>query len=202
MQRALYVAARLMVVVLSVVSPVVFQAQTPKSFSPPTIMTISSVSSGMCLEPMNNSMEKGAAIVQEPCTGSPQQIWVWAIPYGLNGSYLMNGLSGFCLDALGPTHNETPVQWTCANPESQIPMRNENWEAVGTSQDQGVLKSSISGDCLDTGGNSTPGFAMRIYSCNNSASEIWHFQSQTPPHRWRPRQSRSAAFWTECVSNQ
>jgi hypothetical protein len=196
MQRALNIVALLIAVVLLVVSPVL-QAQAPKLVPPSTTppVEVNSVLSGMCLQPINGSMEQGATIVQEPCTGSPEQTWVWALPNGDTGwiwgvlmqsgsttstlmpwvTHLINGLSGLCLDARGPAANGTPVQqWTC----NQI--SNENWEA-GTS-DTGILKSLVSGTgkyCL-TGGNNTPGLAMQIYSCNNSSAQIWQFQALTP----------------------
>ena len=193
MERALHVVTPVTLVVLSVVSPVSLQAQIPKSFLPPTIMTVSSVSSGMCLQPtVNKLMDVGAAIVQEPCMDSPEQIWVSATPYGLHGLYLMNGLSGLCLDALGPAHNETPVQWPCAEPEGKIQILSEHWEAVGAvgtdgTPDKGILESSESSvfgaskDCLDTRGNTTPGVAIQIYSCNNTASQQWRFNAQLTP---------------------
>jgi hypothetical protein len=157
-----------------------FEAQTPPpaALAPPPI-GISSVLGGMCLQPINKSMKPGAAIVQETCTGLPEQIWIWmTLPNG--GSHLMNGLSGLCLDARGPADNKTPVQqWTCEQ------ISNENWEAVAAvgTPDQEILKSRVSGTsnyCLDIpGGNSTAGLAVQIYSCNNSASQIWQFGGQS-----------------------
>jgi hypothetical protein len=153
-----------------------YQAQTPLPVAPPPI-EISSVLDGLCLQPNQKSMQAGAAIVQQTCTGSPEQIWFWTLPNGI--THLMNGLSGLCLDARGSADNKTPVQqWPC----DQI--SNENWEAVGTSNKE-TLKSRVSGTsnyCLDIpGGNTTPGISTQIYSCNNSASQTWQFQSQLPP---------------------
>ncbi|MGA7629495.1 MAG: ricin-type beta-trefoil lectin domain protein [Terriglobales bacterium] len=152
-----------------------FQAQTPPPLAPPPI-EVSSALDGMCLQPINKSTEPGAAIVQQACTGFPEQIWFWTVPNGV--THLMNGLSGLCLDARGTAADETPVQqWPC----DQI--SNENWEAVGSSNKE-TVKSRVSGSsnyCLDTRGNSTPGFAMQIYSCSSSASQTWQFQAQSPP---------------------
>jgi Ricin-type beta-trefoil lectin domain len=181
MQRALYVVARLIAVavVLSVVSPVVFRAQT----AAPQPIEIIGVLDGMCLQPnpVNNSiMEPGAAIVQEPCSGSPEQIWFWTFPQGV--TQLMNGLSGLCLDARGPAADKTPVQqWGCPTEDKHTHISNENWEQGLTP----IVFSRVSGTfnyCLDLPeGNTTPGVAMQIYSCNNSASQLWRFQLQTPP---------------------
>jgi hypothetical protein len=199
MQRALSVVARVIaVVVLLVISPVAFQAQFIAPSSTPPVEIISA-SNGMCLQPMNKSMELGAAIVQEPCNGSPEQVWVWTLPNGDTAwiwgtapwvTHLMNGLSGLCLDARGPARNGTPVQqWECdlgKKVNNEIQISNENWEAmvpVGT-PDKGSLVSRVSGTsnyCLAVPeGKSTPGIAMQILSCNNSASQIWQFQAQTP----------------------
>lgn len=200
MQRALSVVALLATIGLSGVSPLLLQGLAPQLVAPSTTppVSIHSVSDGMCLQPLNASMEPGAAIVQEPCTGSPAQMWVWTLPNGNTGwiwgiqtqnnpangipvswvTHLVNGLSGLCLDARGSAQNGTPVQqWPC----DQI--SNENWEA-GTS-DIGILKSRVSGTndyCLDKpGGSSTPGLGMQIYLCNSSGAQTWQYQAQTPP---------------------
>lgn len=157
------------------------QAQFPPPVAPPPI-EISSVLDGMCLQPINRSMEPGAAIVQQACTGFPEQIWFRTLANGV--THLMNGLSGLCLDARGAADNKTPVQqWPCPNP-GQLQITNENWETVGTS-DKGALKSLVSGTtkyCLDVPeGNTAPGVAMWIYSCNNTAAQTWQFQAQNPP---------------------
>ena len=153
-----------------------FQALTPPPLAPPPI-EISSGLSGMCLQPMNKSLEPGAAIVQQACTGFAEQIWFWTSSNGV--THLMNGLSGLCLDARGKAADTTPVQqWTC----DQI--SNENWEAVGTSNKE-ILKSRVSNTsdyCLAVPeGDTTPGAAMWIFSCKDTASQTWHFQAQAPP---------------------
>jgi hypothetical protein len=145
-------------------------------------------------------MDQGAAIVQQTCTGFPEQIWFWmTLPNGV--SHLMNGLSGLCLDARGAAANGTPVQqWTC----NQI--SNENWEAVAAvgTPDNEILKSRVSGTssyCLDVPGGGSPGLAVQIQSCNNSASQIRQFggQSTVVPNvfGW---QTTTAATWIEGFS--
>jgi Ricin-type beta-trefoil lectin domain len=151
---------------------------------PPPPIEINSVLDGLCLQPINKSTERGAAIIQQTCTGLPEQRWVWT-PSGASGPaiHLMNGLSGLCLDARGPAADRTPVQqWPC----DQI--SNENWEpVVPVGIFKGTLKSRVSGTskyCLDVpGGNHTPGLAVQIYACNNTTSQIWQFQPQTSPAR-------------------
>src|SRR5271163_3444613 len=98
MHRAPYVVARLIAVVLSVIFPVASRAQTPW---PPSPTEISSAWDGMCLQPINKSMEPGAAIVQEACTGLPEQMWFWIFSNDVNEingvAHLRNSLSGLCL---------------------------------------------------------------------------------------------------------
>jgi ricin-type beta-trefoil lectin protein len=162
-----------------VTSPIIAVWRFRQVPSPP--IEINSVLDGLCLQPTNKSMERGAAIIQETCTGLPEQRWVWT-PRG-TVFHLMNGLSGLCLDARGPGADRTPVQqWPC----DQI--SNENWApVVPVGIFKGTLKSRVSGTskyCLDVpGGNGTPGLAVQIYACNNTVSQIWQFQPQTPPAR-------------------
>jgi hypothetical protein len=158
---------------LSAAYAAAFQVDPPP---PPGLLAPISLAtdwSGNCLQPINKSMDPGAAIVEEKCTGVAENVWI-LIDVGNGSFHLMNGLSGLCLDARGAATNRTPVQqWTC----DQI--TNENWEflAVAGAPYKAVLRSRVSGSssyCLDVpGGNSAPGTAMQIYTCNNTTSQIW-----------------------------
>ena len=174
MRQMFYIAASLVAVALSAAPVGAFQTQTP----PPPADLLAPIAletdlSGNCLQPINKSMDPGAAIVQEKCAGVAENVWILT-PVGNGSFHLMNALSGLCLDARGSAANGTPVQqWTC----DQI--TNENWELLGIAgtPSKSILKSRVSGSsnyCLDVpGGNSTPGIAMQIYSCNNTTSQIW-----------------------------
>ena len=173
-RQMFYIAASIAAVALSAAPAAAFQTETPPP-PPGLIAPIALVTdlSGNCLQPINQSMEPGAAIVQEKCAGVAENVWILT-DVGDGSFHLMNGLSGLCLDARGGAANKTPVQqWAC----NQI--TNENWELVGVAgaPNKAVLKSKVSGSssyCLDVpGGNSAPGIAMQIYSCNNTTSQIW-----------------------------
>ncbi len=174
MRQMFYIAASLVAVALSAEPEGAFQTQTP----PPPAGVLAPIFlvtdlSGNCLQPINKSMDPGAAIVQEKCAPVAENVWI-LIAVGNGSFHLMNALSGLCLDARGSAANGTPVQqWTC----DQI--TNENWDLPGIAGApyKTFLKSRVSGSsnyCLDVpGGNSTPGIAMQIYSCNNTTSQIW-----------------------------
>jgi hypothetical protein len=125
-----------------------------------------------CLQPVNASTEQGAAIVQEPCNGSPAQDWA-RVPANGSVFHYRNALSGLCLDARGGPANHTPVQqWTCNR------ISNENWEQGDDSDDTiPPLYSRVSGTrsyCLDIpGGQKTTGLAMQIYRCNGTEAQAW-----------------------------
>ena len=128
--------------------------------------------SGQCLQPVNGSTDRGAAIVQEPCNRKPVQLWR-AVRVGDNIFHYVNVFSGLCLDAKGSAVNGTPVQqWPCNN------ITNENWEPGGDvgSEDFPLISrvSRTHSYCLDVpGGNSTAGLAMQIYRCNGTRAQIW-----------------------------
>jgi hypothetical protein len=123
-----------------------------------------------CLQPINKSTEQGAAIVQVVCDATAAQVWI-LVNVGNGNFHVMNALSGLCLDARGSATNHTPVQqWTCNG------ITNENWEMDGGGFSVN-FRSRVSGSrntCLDVpGGQTTPGLAMQIYSCNGTASQLW-----------------------------
>jgi hypothetical protein len=134
--------------------------------------TIQNFGSNNCLQPINESIAQGAAIVQMPCNNRPAQNWR-AVSIGGNIYHFINSISGLCLDARGKAANHTPVQqWTCNK------ISNENWESpdVGT-DDIPPLISRVSGTrsyCLDVpGGQKTAGLAMQIYRCNGTVAQLW-----------------------------
>ena len=133
----------------------------------------------LCLQPVDESTEQGAAIVQQPCgdtkAGPPlAQQWT-RIPVSGNIFHFKNSLSQLCLDARGGAANGTPVQqWTCNS------ISNENWE-TGKRADPGTppaLISRVSGTsshCLDMPGAAPiAGSAMQIYRCNGTVAQQWN----------------------------
>jgi hypothetical protein len=134
----------------------------------------------LCLQPVDESTEQGAAIVQMPCRenkGVPIPAQVWTRPPSDNIFHFTNSKSGLCLDARGGAANGTPVQqWTCNN------ISNENWQ-TGKPKNQlppryPSLISRVSGTsshCLDMpGADPTVGHAIQIYRCNDSVAQDWN----------------------------
>jgi Ricin-type beta-trefoil lectin domain-like len=131
---------------------------------------------GKCLQPENESLFQGAAIVQEPCNGSDAQRWYPIYSNPANGNYVegfTNRHSLLCLDARGGATNGTPVQqWTCNS------ISNEKWLA-GIPPYLGQVLSRVSGTathCLDNPNQSTQdGTAMQLFACNGTAAQSWFF---------------------------
>jgi len=145
------------------------------SASPATASTpyeIATFEGNQCLQPVNGSTKRGAAIVQETCNGSVAQQWT-EVSVGNNSFHYVNGLSGLCLDARGRPVNHTPIQqWTCNK------ISNENWQPGDDSDDTiPPLISRVSGTnsfCLDVpGAQFTAGLAVQIYRCNGTVAQDW-----------------------------
>jgi Ricin-type beta-trefoil lectin domain len=135
-----------------------------------------------CLEPVGESMDPGAAIVQVTCETVPggdltAQLRIRAQDWGLvalgdNKYRLLNHLSGLCIDARGDAVNETPVvQWPCAT------ISNQTWETGQRLPGVASLISRVSGTsnhCLDVpGGQPTDSLPLQIYVCNGTSAQAW-----------------------------
>jgi hypothetical protein len=151
--------------------PVVVTATAPPTPAPAPAITLVSVMSGECLQPINGSLQQGDAVVQEPCDGGAAQ--QWTIP-NVNCTtcvsvHLVNVASHLCLDARGTGVNGTPIQqWTCNA------ISNENWN-FGERYNQ--LVSAIPHQpggphCLVTPGTQA-GLAMVLEYCGPSSS-LWN----------------------------
>jgi len=121
-----------------------------------------------CLQPVDGSLDQGAAIVQQPCNGSAAQQWVF-VPLSQTTYQVRNLASQRCLDARGGATNGTPIQqFTCSG------ISNEKWD-LGTSFV--VLRSLVSGThshCIDApGGQTVDGLAMQLFACNDTAAQVW-----------------------------
>src|SRR5437763_13484190 len=111
------------------------------------IVKLVSVENGKCLQPINGSLNRGDAIVQERCNGSVAQQWT-VISVSSTKVHLVNRSSHLCLDAHGKATNGTPIQqWTCNS------ISNENWSFGITNN---LLSSGISNTfshCVATPGD-------------------------------------------------
>ncbi|MEW9547350.1 RICIN domain-containing protein [Nonomuraea sp. NPDC050783] len=130
-----------------------------------------------CLQPVDGSLEPGAAIVQVTCdwsAGSFAQQWA-KDDLGGGVIHYRNISSGLCLDARGSATDGTPVQqWVCNS------ISNERWQhPVPDLIDvlDGPIISRVSGTsshCLDVPGASPQaGLAMQLWRCNDTTAQAW-----------------------------
>jgi hypothetical protein len=125
----------------------------------------------MCLQPINESLFQGDAIVQMPCNGSRAQLW-YEVPVGGDRLHYVNAHSQLCLNARGGATNGTPVQqWTCNS------ITNENWSIQPSDDHHDIptLVSRVSGTnshCLDRPSQGSEiGLPMQIYRCNGTLAQ-------------------------------
>jgi len=135
------------------------------------------VSSGMCLQPVDNSIYQGDAIVQEPCDPTNDaQSWTRTWNYVDDTNQFRNVHSGLCLDARGGATNGTPIQqWTCNS------ISNEKWWWPSDYERLPVetldLVSRVAGTdthCLSDPWNSPyPSQPMWLYVCYAQVGMDW-----------------------------
>src|SRR4051794_39958341 len=126
----------------------------------------------MCLQPINASQDVGAAVVQQPCNGRPEQNWTF---HQLSGTQyrIENEASRRCLNALGGAFNGVDVvQWPCGA------LSNQTWDpgvklAPFLPVVVSALKSRVAGTtshCLDVPGGHLfdSGLQMQIWACNGT----------------------------------
>lgn len=132
---------------------------------------IANYGSGLCAgirswELYNN----GATVVQQRCTGAPEQLWA-DVPLGGGYHRFVNGRSGMCMDVRdGQNADWTPVQqWACANYNGM------SWLATVPSWVPTQIKSGRGGRCLDVrGGSLQEGAVIQIYHCtSNNPAQLW-----------------------------
>jgi hypothetical protein len=117
----------------------------------------------------NEYYYNGATVVQQPCNGSPEQMWA-PDPSGSGYYRFINGRNGKCMDVRdGIDADRTPVQvWTCTATRgmSWRPPFLPAWVPV-------QLKSGLSGArCLDVrGAHTNPARSSR--STTNNPAQQW-----------------------------
>jgi len=134
-------------------------------------LEIRNTGSQLCLQPIDNSFELGAAIVQEPCNGTVIQAWTRTFNSDFTNRFVNQG-TGLCLDARGGATNGTPVQqWTCDS------ISNEKWAAANSLPAVTQIVSRVSNTtshCLDDPNGSTePRTAMQTFKCNTTSAQVW-----------------------------
>jgi hypothetical protein len=131
------------------------------------IIKLVSVQNGMCLQPVNGSLNQGDAIVQEPCNGSVAQQWT-VTSASSTAVQLVNRSSHLCLDARGGATNGTPIQqWTCNR------ISNEKWSFGITNNLLGSRVSGTASHCIATPGNQA-GLPMELRFCDGNAAQLWN----------------------------
>jgi hypothetical protein len=164
---------------LAVPSPA--RAQDDQEFTIESRLDVATGPPGLhlCLQPVDQSTERGAAIVQLACADDKggrirAQRWTRKRVSG-NIFHFINSLSQLCLDVRGVAADGTPVQqWPCNE------ISNEKWE-TGKQTDPGTpppLISRVSGTrshCLDMpGADPTEGRGMQIWRCNGTVAQQWN----------------------------
>ncbi|MGH3967383.1 MAG: RICIN domain-containing protein [Mycobacterium sp.] len=139
----------------------------PAAHAEDPIVKLVSVQNGKCLQPINGSLNRGDAVVQQACDGSADQQWTDVV-VSSTAHHLVNRSSNLCLDARGTATDGTPIQqWPC----NQI--SNELW-SFGL--DNNLLSSGISSGrwthCVATPG-AQDSLAMELRACDGDSSQLW-----------------------------
>jgi hypothetical protein len=129
---------------------------------------IQNVGSRKCLQPVDESLDEGAPVIQTTCNGSAFQLWEVIPTTPPPTIFLLRNVgSGKCLETAGGAANHQPInQWTCNW------ISNERWD----SPSQGVLRSRVSGStthCLDVPGGTSEDVWVQLYRCNNTFAQYW-----------------------------
>jgi hypothetical protein len=77
---------------------------------------IRNVGSLKCLQPVDESLDEGAPVIQTTCNNSPFQLWdIIELTHSTPKIFLLRNMgSGKCLETAGGAANHQPInQWTC-----------------------------------------------------------------------------------------
>lgn len=128
---------------------------------------------GLCLEPLDKSVELFASIVQVDCDGSAAQRWSAQGFGGTNRWQFANEASHLCFDAFDGAFNEARLlQNQCA------PISNDQFKSSRSLPDVVTLMARVgfrdTGFCIDVPGNaSTRRLAVQLFQCNNTDAQKW-----------------------------
>jgi hypothetical protein len=130
---------------------------------------IQNVGSDKCLQPVDQSLDEGAPIIQTTCNNSAFQRWEFI--YSTPTIFLLRNVgSGRCLDVAGGAANHQPInQWTCTW------ISNEKWDFTSF---EGELRSRVSNTtshCLDVPGGTSEDVWVQLYSCTHTFAQLWDF---------------------------
>ena len=132
--------------------------------------------SGMCVQPTGNGTSNGTALVQEPCTGSANQLWQFQA--NGNGTYHVanQAASSEVWDVTGgtgATANGTPIQiWSSTGGS------NQQWAAQQLSNgDLEFIAQNSGTECLDvTNVSKSAGATLQQWTCSTNNDPAQSFQ--------------------------
>lgn len=127
----------------------IFTVAAPVEAEDPIVKLVSTAS-GKCLQPINQSHNRGDAIVQKTCNGSTAQQWTVHI-VSATKVHLINRDSGLCMDARGKGVDDFGIT-------------------------NNTLSSAVSDSpwthCIATPGNQD-GLPMELRQCDGDPSQVW-----------------------------
>ena len=137
--------------------------ETPSTPPPPFPEMISAYHDGRCLDVAGSSSKEGARIVQNPCRGASQQLWVVRELSGTSVR-IVNNLSGKCLALEGGI----AIQQTCNGKDDQV------WDARRSGNTFSLEHSNL---CLEVRDQSRKdGAAIQQAKCTGASNQRWSIE--------------------------
>ena len=127
---------------------------------------IQNVGSSKCLQPVDESLDEGAPVIQTTCNGSVFQIWE-KLEIRQSIFWWRNLGSGKCLETAGGAANHQPInQWTCNW------ISNEWWDSPNVA---GCVASVQQREplCGRAGRDVGEDVWVQLYSCNATFAQLW-----------------------------
>ncbi|WP_100447643.1 ricin-type beta-trefoil lectin domain protein [Glycomyces xiaoerkulensis] len=134
-----------------------------------TIVDLTNVNSGKCIDVVSASTDDGAEIIQWDCHGGSNQQWELR-DAGSGYVQLVSQHSGKCLDIDGAStdNNARAILWSCHSGD------NQQWELRDAGSGNVELVARHSGKCLDVIDSSTEnGTRLQQYDCYGGANQQW-----------------------------
>jgi hypothetical protein len=127
------------------------------------------VMSGLCLDVSGGSTAAGTRIQQWTCNDLPPQNWT--LTAATDGSFALRAEnSGLCITTTGGQGTAIQQQPCDGSAAQAWTLRNVGVHAYVLAHD---------GLCLDdSGGSTTAGNMMQLWSCNDLSPQIWHLEAR------------------------
>lgn len=137
----------------------------PAAAGPNLMVHVATGGSRYCLDAKNDRQNEGTPVYVWKCHGKENQRWT--VTKDQDGSSILVGTGGFCLDVRGQTStaNGTPVQlWRCHF------LKNQRFTLTPDFK----IREVESGKCLQAL-KPQDGSPVVLDDCHNTETEIWHF---------------------------